>query len=87
MTTLVRADEKGRICIRGARKGDEFLVKAEGSGWWISPVPKVSGKKTKPRDWPGPRVPLVEHLTRLAKNGLTLERSKIAMQKVPKCRF
>jgi hypothetical protein len=87
MTTLVRADEKGRICIRGAKKGEEFLVKAEKDGWWISPVPKSQPARKQRRDWTGSKVSLVEHLTRLAQNGLVLERSKVARQKVPKCRF
>ena len=34
-TTLVKADDKGRVPIRGARKGAKYLVTAESGGWWI----------------------------------------------------
>ncbi len=87
MTTLVRADEKGRICIRGTRKGEEYLVKAEKDGWCVVPVQSIQTPKKQSREWAGSKVSLVEHLTRLADNGLRLERSDIAKQKVPKCRF
>lgn len=87
MTTLVRADEKSRICIRGAKKGGEYPVKAEKGGWWVVAVPTVQGRKAQSREWAGSKVSLVEHLTRLAEGGLKLERSETAKQKVPKCRF
>jgi hypothetical protein len=87
MTTLVRADAKGRICLRGTKKGEEYLVTVEEDGWWIVPVRRIQHPKKQKRDWPGSKLSLVEHLTRLAQNGLSLERSKTARQKVPKCRF
>ena len=31
-TTLVKADDKGRVSIRGARKGAKYLVTAENGG-------------------------------------------------------
>ena len=52
-TTLVKADDKGRVCIRGTRKGAKYLVTAENGGWWIMPAPKI----TVPEKWnrpPGP---------------------------------
>ncbi|MDB6037223.1 MAG: hypothetical protein JWM99_1064 [Verrucomicrobiales bacterium] len=87
MTTLVRADEKGRLCIRGTKKGAEYLVKAEKNGWWIAPVPIIQSPKKQSREWAGSKIGLVEHLTRLAEGGLRLERSEAAKRKVPKCRF
>ncbi len=87
MTTLVRADEKGRLCIRGTKKGEEYLVKAEKNGWWVVPVQSIQATKKQSRNWAGSKVSLVEHLTRLADAGLRLERSKIAKQKVSPCRF
>ncbi len=39
-TTLVKADNKGRVCIRGTRKGAKYLVTAENGGWWVMPAPK-----------------------------------------------
>ena len=41
-TTLVKADDKGRVSIRGARKGSKYLVTAENGGWWIMPAPKIT---------------------------------------------
>ena len=40
-TTLVKADDKGRISLRGARKGAKYLVTPEANGWWIQPAPKI----------------------------------------------
>jgi len=40
-TTLVKADDKGRVSIRGTRKGAKYLVTAENGGWWIMPAPKI----------------------------------------------
>ena len=41
-TTLVKADDKGRVSIRGARKGAKYLVTPENGGWWIMPAPKIT---------------------------------------------
>ena len=41
-TTLVKADDKGRVSIRGARKGAKYLVTAEGGGWWVMPAPEFA---------------------------------------------
>jgi len=40
-TTLVKADDKGRVSIRGTRKGVKYLVTAENGGWWVMTAPKV----------------------------------------------
>jgi hypothetical protein len=40
-TTLVKADEKGRVSIRGTRKEAKYLVTAENGGWWVMPAPKI----------------------------------------------
>ena len=45
--TLVRADAKGRVSIRGTEKGRQYLVTAEKGGWWVTPAPKV---KTPPQE-------------------------------------
>ena len=44
-TTLVKADDKGRVSIRGVRKGAKYLVTAESGGWWIMPAPKFTVPK------------------------------------------
>ena len=49
-TTLVKADDKGRVSIRGTRKGRQYLVTAENGGWWVMPAPKV---KTPAREMEG----------------------------------
>jgi hypothetical protein len=41
-TTLVKADDKGRVSIRGTRKGAKYLVTAENGGWWVMPAPKIT---------------------------------------------
>jgi len=42
MTTLVKADSKGRVPIRGTKKSQQYLVTSEGGGWWVMPAPKVT---------------------------------------------
>src|SRR4051812_5176918 len=39
MTSLVTADEKGRVCIKGTEKGHKYLVKKTEGGWWVMPIP------------------------------------------------
>ena len=46
-TTLVKADDKGRVPVRGALKGRKYLVTVAEGGWWIMPAPKV---KPPPRE-------------------------------------
>lgn len=86
MTTIVRADEKGRICIRGTRKGQEYLVKAEKDGWWVIPVAVIHPPKQR-REWAGSTMSLAEHLRALADSGLRIEPADQAKQKVGRCRF
>jgi hypothetical protein len=40
-TTLVKADDEGRVSIRGIRKGCQYLVTAENGGWWVMPAPRI----------------------------------------------
>ena len=39
-TSLVKADEQGRIPIRGTKKGGQYLVTVEPGGWWVVPAPE-----------------------------------------------
>ena len=41
-TTLVKADEKSRVTIRGAKKGAKYLVTAEKGGWREMPAPRTN---------------------------------------------
>lgn len=66
MTMIAKAD-KSRLTIRGIQDGQEYLVKKEGSGWWVEPAPKriLSRKRevlTATRD-------LSDHLNALADEG------------------
>ena len=40
--TLVRADDKGRVSIRGTKKGYQYLVTADRGGWWVMPAPPAN---------------------------------------------
>jgi len=40
-TTVVKADDKGRVLIRGARKGANYMVTAARGGWLVTLAPNV----------------------------------------------
>jgi hypothetical protein len=40
-TTLVKGDDKGRVSIRGTRKGAKYLVAAAKGGGWVTPAPEA----------------------------------------------
>ena len=42
MTTLVKADSRGRVPIRGTKSRRQYLVTAENGGWWVMPAPKFT---------------------------------------------
>lgn len=86
MTKIVRADEKGRICILGTHKGEEYLVRAKKGGWWITPLKAMRTGKRQ-REWAGSKTPLGEHLHGLAESGLRIEQSDSAKQRPGRCRF
>ncbi len=84
MTTLVTADEKGRLPIRGTVRGRKYLVKREPEGWWVMPEPQVR-PRNRQREWSGPRRDLCDHLDAMAEQGFVLERTLDA--EVGPCRF
>ena len=86
MTTVVRADAKGRLCIRGTEEGVEYLVRSEKHGWWITPVTE-SRSRPKPRRWSGAELDLARHLSDLAESGLVIEQAPNAKEPVGPCRF
>ena len=45
MTTLVKADSRGRVPIRGTKSRRQYLVTAKNGGWWVRPAPKFSTPK------------------------------------------
>lgn len=87
MTTIVRADARGRLCIRGTQQGAEYLVKVEKQGWWVVPVEVEMPGTRNPRKWAGARVNLAEHMAALAEGGLTLDQSANAQEAAGPCRF
>jgi hypothetical protein len=40
--TLVKADDKGRVSIRGAQTGAKYLVTSAKGGWWVMPAPEIA---------------------------------------------
>ncbi len=87
MTTLVVADDKGRICIRGTEPGRKYLVTRAGAGWWVTPNPEVPPPTRNRREWAGSKRSLAEHLRGLGDAGLRIEQSQSAKQPAPPCRF
>ena len=91
--TLVTADDKGRLCIRGTRSGQKYLVKEAGQGWYVLPAPDVAlpeqprnrnrrlyRASKRSRDlWD-----VLEHMGSL---GLRIEESASGKEPVPPCRF
>ena len=92
VTTLVTADEKGRLCIKGTEKGQKYLVKQAEGGWWVALVPEVQPPRsasTNRRDWPGRKDgrTLWKHIERMGKLGLRIDECDSGKQPVPPCRF
>jgi hypothetical protein len=46
-TWSVKADAKGRVTIRGARKRAKYLVTAKNGGWWVTPAQKFTVPKKR----------------------------------------
>ena len=86
MTTLVKADEKGRMLIRGSERGRQYLVTAENGGWWVMPAPQVRTPKRR-RRWSGSKRTLARHLQGLAEGGLRIDQASNARQDVGLCPF
>lgn len=88
MTALVTADEKGRLLIRGTKRGRRYLVKQEEGGWWVAPAAETYAPKPRNRrEWSGSKRSLLDHLKDLAELGLRIERAENAKRPVPPCRF
>ena len=89
MTSLVTADEKGRLCVRGTKRGHKYLVKQEQEGWWITPVPEVLPSRPvsrNRREWVGSKRTLLDVLREMGEAGLRIEPAENAKQPVPPCR-
>ena len=86
MTTLVKADDKCRISIRGTEVGRQYLVTPADGGWWVRPAPDFRPPKTR-RQWEGPKKDLSEYLGLMAELGFAFEPSESSKQPVGPCRF
>ncbi|MCI0745773.1 MAG: hypothetical protein L0Y58_10250 [Verrucomicrobia subdivision 3 bacterium] len=86
MITIVKADDKGRILIRGTERGRQYVVTAQDGGWWVMPVLEIRPPK-KRREWSGSKVGLAAHLQGLAERGLLIEQASNAKDAVGPCRF
>lgn len=84
MQTLVKADMKGRVPIRGTRCGEQYLVIPQGDGWFVTPAPTVR-PPTRQRKWRNPQKDLSDHLSALAEAGLGS--LKPSSSEVGPCRF
>jgi hypothetical protein len=49
--TLVRADDKGRVCIRGIKSGEQYVIKEAGTGWFVTPAPEIQVPGEQKRKW------------------------------------
>ncbi len=92
MMTLVTADEKGRLCIKGTAKGRKYLVESAEGGWWVTPVPeaKRGGRPQRNRrEWPGREdgQTLWKHVERMGKLGFRIEEYERGKLPVPPCLF
>ena len=89
MTTLVTADDKGRIPIRGTAPGLKYLVTRSGDEWRIAPYSEEPARKRNRREWAGAKSKgtLFDRLREMADVGLRIDRSKASSQVVPPCRF
>jgi hypothetical protein len=90
--TMVTADDKGRVCIRGTKAGHKYVVQDAEGGWWVKPAPELAPPKFVSRNrkqWAGPRPgrDLGTALEELGKLGLQLEESEAGKHPVPPCRF
>lgn len=86
MTAIVKADNKGRIPIRGTEAGRQYMVTSQNGGWWVAPAAEMRPPK-RPRKWSGSKMSLSEHLRALAKNGLQIEQADNAKEPVGPCPF
>lgn len=89
MTTLVTADGKGRIPIRGSEPGRKYLVTKSAGEWRVTPYLPESQPTRNRREWSAPKgkKSLLEHIKVMAEAGLRIERSESGKKPAPPCRF
>jgi len=89
MTTLVTADAKGRIPIRGSEPGRKYLVTQSGGDWQVTAYAADACPARNRREWSAPKGKgsLLRQIKAMAESGLRLERAETAQKRVPPCRF
>jgi len=86
MQTLVKADDKRRLMIKGLESGRQYLVTEQEDGWWITPSPDVKRpRRRNKRQWAGTGKSLSELLRPLKELGLEIPNAP--REKVGPCRF
>jgi hypothetical protein len=90
--TLVTADDKSRLCIRGTKTGRKYLVKEADGGWWVTPEPEPAvptPASRNRREWAGSksRRDLFDAIGEMGKLGLRIEESEEGKKPVPPCRL
>lgn len=88
MTTLVTADNKGRIPLR-AQPGRKYLVFRAGDEWHVAPYSEGVPRNRNRREWTGSKNghDLFEAIGQMGKLGLRIERAENAKRPVPLCLF
>ncbi len=89
MTTLVTADDKRRIPIRGAQPGRKYLVTQSGDEWHVAPYSQGVPRSRNRRQWAGSNngLDLFDVIGEMGKQGVRIERAENARKPVPPCPF
>jgi len=86
--SIVTADAKSRVVVRGARKGQKFRVEQDGDAYRLEPLPEggaVRRRNPVRGELPYPKKDLTEHLDQMREAGLDWKPRKI--DPPGKCRF
>jgi hypothetical protein len=89
MTTLVTADAKGRIPVKGSKPGQKYLITQTGGEWRVQEFTKDKYPSRNNREWDGPKgkKSLFQHLKEMGDAGLEIEVCEAGKKPVPPCQF
>jgi hypothetical protein len=74
--SIVTADAKSRVTIRGARQGERFRLEKDESGFHLAPVLDTAAPRRRNpsrRNLPAPKKGLTDYLKEMRDEGLVLE--------------